>query len=201
MERRRIYRLLVPAVLLALHFTAPAQVNNQSQPTTPDPPLVYRNDTLPVIHIPPVNIYDVNKYNYLKSRRYRRMVRNVKKAYPYAVIANLQLKKLDRELAGMDSRKLQKEYIRQAEQEIMQEFEDEVKRLTIRQGIILVKLIDRETGKTSYEVLKDIKGGFTAFFWQGIARIFGNDLKLQYDPDGDDQLIEDIVKAMEYGFI
>jgi hypothetical protein len=163
--------------------------------------LVYRGDTLPVMHIPEINVYDVNKYNYLKSWRYRRTIFNVKKAYPYAIVANLKLKRLDNQLAGIKSKKEQREYVKQAEEEMMQEFEKDIKRLTISQGIILVKLIDRETGRTSYEVLKDIKGGFTAFFWQGIARIFGNDLKLQYDPDDKDKVIEDIIMAIEYGFI
>ncbi len=163
--------------------------------------LVYRGDTLPVMHIPEINVYDVNKYNYLKSWRYRRTISNVKKAYPYAIVANLKLKRLDNQLAEVKSKKEQREFVKQAEEEMMQEFERDIKRLTISQGIILVKLIDRETGRTSYEVLKDIKGGFTAFFWQGIARIFGNDLKLQYDPDDKDKVIEDIIMAIEHGFI
>ncbi|MEX0982109.1 MAG: DUF4294 domain-containing protein [Bacteroidales bacterium] len=163
--------------------------------------LVYRGDTLPVMHIPEINVYDVNKYNYLKSWRYRRTIFNVKKAYPYAIVANLKLKRLDNQLAEIKSKKEQREFVKQAEEEMMQEFEKDIKRLTISQGIILVKLIDRETGRTSYEVLKDIKGGFTAFFWQGIARIFGNDLKLQYDPNDKDKVIEDIIMAIEHGFI
>jgi hypothetical protein len=169
--------------------------------TSPLPPLVYRSDTLPVMAIPQLNIYDVSKYNYLKSRRYRRMIYNVKKAYPYAVIANERLKALDDDLSDIKSKREQKAYMKEAEKQIMQEFEDELKKLTITQGIILVKLIDREIGHTSYEVIKDIRGGFTAFFWQGIARIFGNNLKMQYDPEGKDKVIEDIIMAMEYGFI
>ena len=165
------------------------------------PPLIYRSDTLPVMFIPPVYIYDVNKYNYLRARKYRRLIYNVKKTYPYAVIAKQRLKALDDELTGMKSRKEQKAYVEAAEKEIMQEFEKDVRKLSIKQGIILVKLIDRETGRTSYEVIKDIRGGLTAFFWQGIARLFGNDLKLQYDPEGEDKVIEDILMAIEIGFI
>jgi len=164
-------------------------------------PLVYGSDTLPMMILPDVNIYDVNKYNYLQSRRYRRLIYNVKKAYPYAIIANNRLKALDRKLAQIESKKERKAYLKEQEKKIMEQFEDELKRLTIRQGIILVKLIDRETGNTSYEVIKDIRGGFTAFFWQGIARLFGNDLKMQYDPEGNDKTVEDIIMAIEYGFI
>lgn len=163
--------------------------------------LVYRSDTLPVMVLPPVNIYDVNKYSYLKARKYRRTIRNVKRAYPYARIAHHRLGVLARELEDMKSEKERRQYRKEAEKQIMHEFEDEVKRLTITQGIILVKLIDRETGNTSYEVIQEIRGKMTAFFWQGIARLFGNNLKLQYEPEGEDKLIEDIVMAIEYGFI
>ena len=83
----------------------------------------------------------------------------------------------------------------------MTEFEKDVRHLTVTQGIILVKLIDRETGRTSYQVIKELKGGFTAFFWQGIARIFGNNLKTEYDPADQDKVMEDIVLGIEAGFI
>jgi hypothetical protein len=164
-------------------------------------PLVYRSDTLPMMIIPELNIYDINKYNYLRSRKYRREVHNVKKAYPYAIIANRRLQSLDTTLVKLSSKKEQKEYLEVAEKELIKEFEREMRKLNITQGIILVKLIDREIGRTSYEVVKELRGGFNAFFWQGIARILGNDLKLQYDPEGEDKLIEDIVMAIEYGFI
>jgi len=164
--------------------------------------IVYASDTIPVVNLPAVNIYDINKYSYLlKSWKYRRKIYNVKKAYPYAVIANNRLKSLDSTLTTMHSEKERKVYSKETEALIMKEFEEEVKKLTVKQGIILVKLIDRETGMTSYEVIKDIRGGFTAFFWQGMARLFGNNLKMQFDPLGDDKVIEDIVMAMQWGLI
>ncbi len=129
------------------------------------------------------------------------MIRNIKKAYPYARLAGMELKELDDYLATLDNEKEQKAYINQAEKEIMDQFEKEVKKLTVTQGIILVKLIDRETGRTSYQVIKELKGGFTAFFWQGIARIFGNNLKTEYDPDNQDKIMEDIILGIEAGFI
>lgn len=160
------------------------------------------NDTIPIIELPEIRIYERSNYEYLYlKRKYRRMIRNVKKAYPYAKIAGVRLKELDNQLAAMDNEKEKKAYIQQAEKEILGQFEKEVKRLTVTQGIILVKLIDRETGRTSYEVIKDLRGGITAFFWQGIARIFGNNLKAEYDPDDKDRIIEDIVQGIEAGFI
>ena len=160
------------------------------------------NDTIPIIELPEVRIYERQNYEYLTlKRKYRRLIRNVKKAYPYAKIAGVELKELDRQLAKIKNEKEQKAYIEKAEKEIMVQFEKEVKRLTVTQGIILVKLIDRETGRTSYEVIKELRGRITAFFWQGIARIFGNNLKAEYDPDDKDKIIEDIVLGIEAGFI
>ena len=159
-------------------------------------------DTIPLIELPEIRIYERKDYEYLYlKRRYRRMIRNVKKAYPYAKIAGVELKELDMQLASIENEKEKKTYIETAEKEIMDQFEKEVKRLTVTQGIILVKLIDRETGRTSYEVIKDLRGGITAFFWQGIARIFGNNLKSEYDPVDKDRIIEVIVQGIEAGFI
>jgi len=147
--------------------------------------IVQDNDTLPIVELPEVRVYERRDFEYLYlKRRYRRLIYNVKKAYPYSKIAGSRLKELDEYLVTLESEKEQKEYINQVEKDIMDEFEKDVKKLTITQGIILVKLIDRETGRTSYEVIKDLKGGFTAFFWQGIARLFGNNLKTEYDPEG-----------------
>ncbi len=164
--------------------------------------VIQGTDTIPIIELPEIRIYNQQNYEYLYlKRRYRRLIRNVKKSYPYAKIAGSSLKEMDRHLATIESEKERKVYVDRAEKEIMDSFEKDVKRLTITQGIILVKLIDRETGRTSYEVIKDLKGGITAFFWQGIARIFGNNLKAEYDPDNKDRIIEDIVQGIEAGFI
>jgi hypothetical protein len=164
--------------------------------------VVEGNDTIPVFEIPELRIYERQDFDYLYlKRRYRRLIRNVKKAYPYAKVAGIKLKKLDNHLVTIKNEKEQQAYINQAEKEIMAEFEKEVKKLTVSQGIILVKLIDRETGRTSYQVIKELKGGFIAFFWQGIARIFGNNLKAEYDPEVTDRVIEDIVLGIEAGFI
>ena len=178
-----------------------------AQDTEPDSLIITRaivegNDTIPMVELPELVIYERQDFEYLYlKRRYRRLIKNVKKAYPYAKVAGVKLKELDDHLVTIIDEKEQKAYIDQAEKEIMGEFEKEVKKLTVSQGIILVKLIDRETGRTSYQVIKELKGGFTAFFWQGIARIFGNNLKAKYDPEENDRIIEDIVLGIEAGYI
>jgi hypothetical protein len=87
------------------------------------------------------------------------------------------------------------------ENELMEEFSDELKSLTITQGRLLIKLIDRETGNTSYELLRELRGSFSAFFWQTVARLFGSNLKTTFDAEGEDKLIDQIVVLIENGQI
>jgi len=196
---------LFQIMLVAALLSVPAEIS--AQEPKKDNSAVTRTvvvgiDTLPIVELPEVRVYERKDFDYLYlKRRYRKMIINIKKAYPYARIAGVKLKELDDHLATIESEKERKAYIDQAEQEIMNEFEKEVTKLTVTQGIILVKLIDRETGRTSYQVLKELKGGVTAFFWQGIARIFGNNLKTEYDPDDQDKVMEDIILGIEAGFI
>ena len=201
-----MFRASLPLILWVVLLLVPLPELQAQEPRV-EPPVVARavvegSDTLPILELPEVRVYERRDFEYLYlKRRYRRMIRNVKRAYPYAQIAGVRLKELDDHLVTLKSEKEQREYINQAEKEIMQEFESEVRKLTVTQGIILVKLIDRETGRTSYQVIKELKGGITAFFWQGIARIFGNNLKTEYDPVNDDRILEDIVLGIEAGFI
>jgi len=193
--------MLCLAILVGMVQVLPAQ-DTQADSLIITRGIIQGSDTLPIVELPAVSVYQRKDFEYLYlKRRYRRLIRNVKKAYPYAQIAGVNLKALDDTLATMNSEKARKEWINQAEKDIMKQFEKDVRRLTVTQGIILVKLIDRETGNTSYQVIKDLKGGLTAFFWQGIARIFGNNLKAEYDAEGDDRVIEDIVLGIEAGFI
>lgn len=199
--KKRCLHILLPALILLCMPDLSGQERD-----IPEGKVAYGiiqgEDTIPMMVIPELKIYHLHEYDYLwMKRKYRRLIYNVKRAYPYAKIAGYRLKQLDDHLATLETEKERKEYIDREEKEIMDKFEQDVKKLTITQGIILVKLIDRETGRTSYEVIKDIKGGFTAFFWQGVARLFGNNLKLQYDAEGEDRIIEDIVRGIEAGFI
>jgi hypothetical protein len=83
----------------------------------------------------------------------------------------------------------------------MKQYSDELKGLTVNQGKILIKLIDRETGNSSYEMVKELKGSFSAFMWQTVARLFGDNLKSTYDPDEEDRDIENIIGLIETGAI
>ena len=91
--------------------------------------------------------------------------------------------------------------MKQAEKELWDRYGDELKKMTVSQGLILIKLIDRETGSTSYELVQELRGRFTAFIFQGLARLFHLNLKASYNDDGEDQRIEDIVLLIEQGDI
>lgn len=128
--------------------------------------------------------------------QYLRLRRNVLRVLPYAIYAQKRYDQLDRDLALVDDEKIQKRLIKACEEEIKEKFTKEIKNLSITQGKILIKLVDRQTGKTSYDMVKEMKGGLTAFFYQGIARVVGHDLKNTYDKSEDFE-IENIIRGME----
>jgi len=135
--------------------------------------------------------------------RYLRLRYNVIKVLPYAKYAQDKYQQLYRDLAVTSNRREQKRLVKACEKEIKDMFNREVKNLTISQGEILIKLIDRQTGNSSYEVVKDLRGGVTAFFYQSIARVFGHNLKNTYSPEEDFE-IENIIRSLErrtsYGY-
>jgi hypothetical protein len=151
-------------------------------------------DLKPITILPPLEFSSKKQFN-----RYTKLVLYVKKVYPYSQIVSRQLDTIHANLAQYKTEKEKKRYITQKEKELKQEFEGQLRSLTFTQGKILMKLIDRETGVTTFEIVKELKGSLNAFFWQSVARLFGSSLKLEYDPKGDDMMIEDIVVRIENG--
>jgi len=153
-------------------------------------------DIKPVVIFPPVRISTKRE-----AKRYDRLVYNVKKVYPYAKLAGQKLSYYKTVMDTIQGEKARKMYMKKAEKELELQFGDEIKELTFSQGKILIKLIYRETGNSTFDIVKELRGGFTAFIWQTLARIFGYDLKTDYDPGGSDQAIEQIVLMIEAGAI
>lgn len=161
--------------------------------------IVVEGDTILYSDIKEVVVFKSHQFkNRRERRRYNRLIRNVKKVYPYAVIARDKLREVNDTMLTMNERQ-RKIYMKQVEDELREEFEGELKRLTITQGRILIKLIDRETGDTSYELVKELRGSFSAFFWQALARIFGSNLKTTFDAEGEDKMINEIIIMLENG--
>lgn len=180
-----------------------------SQDVAPDEPfkikyktyaVVVDGDTMPYISLPEFTCYaDYPTKNKKQFEEWTRTKYNVKKVYPYAILAAAKLKEIDLVLEKLPDEKSKKAYMKVAEKELKAEFGAQLKDLSINQGRILLKLIDRETGNTSYSILKDYRGGFQAFMWQSVAKLFGNNMKSEYDPEGDDIMIERAIKLIEAG--
>lgn len=157
-------------------------------------------DTILISSIDEVFIYPEPVFTSRRDyRRYQRLIYNLKIVYPYAKLARNKLDEMNDEFVALKSEKQRKEYVKQVEKELMAEFEDDLRNLTITQGRLLIKLIDRETGNTSYDLLKELRGSFSAIFWQAIARLFGSNLKSTFDKDGEDKLIDQILVLIDNG--
>ncbi len=156
------------------------------------------NELIPWVVIPEISIIDTRLFRSAEEKaKFNRLRYNVLKVLPYAMYARRKYEELQMNLVNVKSRKEKRVMIKAFENEIKDMFNREIKNLTITQGGILIKLIDRETGNSSYDLLKDMKGGITAFFYQSIARIFGNNLKNTYDLQ-EDRDIESIIQSSGY---
>jgi hypothetical protein len=164
--------------------------------------VIIDHDTVPIIYLD--NIYVWGKmsfHNSAEARKWNRLVYNVKKTWPYARLAGIKFDEYNQKITAVDSDRLRKAMMKQAEDELQAQFGEELKALTFTQGKILLKLVDRQTNNSSYDIVKDFRGRFQAFFWQSFARIFGYNLKVKYDPLHEDADIERIVLMIESGTI
>ena len=180
------------------------QSKNIPRPITPPPNNIllvafpYKGETLPLVTIKEFPVVAQRTFKNDKDRlAWLKLKRDVKKAYPYAVLASIKLKEYDAILANVPEKK-RAPYLKKTENELKEQFEEDLKKLTTNQGRILIRLIDRETGKSTYKVLKDYRGSFTAFMWQSLGLLWGNNLKWRYDPSkGEDKLIEEIIQEIQ----
>lgn len=200
MRSQLAYLILLFAMFLAGPLAA--QLENEWTDSRVLGVQIIGDDTIPEVDLKPVTITEF-RADRSKSyqRKWNRLMKRVVKVYPYARVAGELMNEYDRQLSELKTKKQRNEYLDMAEAELKREFEGEIRDMTVSEGFILIKLIDRETGNTSYELIKDLKSGFTAFMWQAVARLFGSDLKEQYDAEGEDQMIEEIVAMIEAGEI
>jgi hypothetical protein len=153
-------------------------------------------ETIPWILLADVHLSKVQYFSSPEARaRYMRLRYNVMKVLPYARFAQERYQQLNKQLAMTSNKKAQRQLVKACEVEIKEMFNKEIKNLTITQGKILIKLIDRETGRSSYQMVKELRGGVNAFFYQSIAKVFGHNLKAEYDPQ-EDREIEMILRSL-----
>lgn len=195
MKRPAAYLL----TLLMIGFAAMTEPDAAGQNRRLMSYVVEGTDTLFVDTITPSYIY-VGKKKGRQWRKYYRLVHNFAKTYPYALQAREVVIEADRTIRDENLRRLKKErYINQIQQSIFDNYESVIRKMTVSQGVLLIQLIGRETGLTPYDIIKDYKSSITAGFWQGVAKLFGGNLRRPYDPEQEDRAIEDLVKLWEIG--
>ncbi|OFY47929.1 MAG: hypothetical protein A2W85_10930 [Bacteroidetes bacterium GWF2_41_31] len=159
-------------------------------------------DTIPVVSLREVEIFSLlTPTTRHEQRQLTKLIRDVKKVYPYARLAGMQLQKYNKLILEAKNEREARRILKEAEKELNARYGDDLKNMTFSQGRILIKLVDRETGECSYNLVEELRGNFTAFFYQAFARLWGYNLKLKYDPEGEDKQIEVIVKMIERGQI
>lgn len=163
---------------------------------------VHGKDTIYIDRINELHVFN-RPHSWKKSREWRKFYRtvyNFAKVYPYALKAKAIMREADSTLASSNFTRAQREkYIKDYEKRLFKEFEKPLRKLSINQGKMLLKLIDREAGISSYYAIKNYKGGAAAGFWQGIAKLFGSDLKKKYDMFGEDRILEELIQMYQKG--
>ncbi len=177
-------------------------VNAQENQSQTLPVKIVDGDTIPYVRLREVEVYALKIPKTHKGRKkLTKLVKNIKRVYPYAKMAGIQIKHYDKELQQAKNDRERKKIMKKAEKEIKERYGGELRKMNFSQGKILIKLIDRETGETSYNLVQEMRGNFTAFFYQAFARLWGYNLKTNYDPEGEDKQIEVIVRMIERGQI
>jgi Domain of unknown function (DUF4294) len=163
--------------------------------------IVYEGDTIEAKILAGVYVWTRSKFT--AQQRWTRLRNAVFVTYPYARKAGIVFNDIEKHIAASQDQAYISKYINSREKELKKEFTDPLTNLSVYQGRVLMKLINREThGINCYDILKELKGGFTARFWQTVAFIFGSDLKQPYDARGQDAEMESIVKEVQrmYGY-
>ena len=159
-----------------------------------------KGDTTFLDVLEPIWVFAQGKGNGKNWRDYYKLVWRFGRVYPYAEVAGRLVAQVDSTVeANHYSRFKRDRYISEVQKQLFKDFEGSMRKMSIQQGALLIKLVARETGQSPYEIIKDYKSGITAGFWQGIARLFDNNLKDGYDALGADKDIEDLIQIWKEG--
>ena len=195
---KRIMKRKVIILLLLIAFVVPsALAQRRSRGFWHQEWTVDKGDTIPLIHILPIRKYARKP----DMRRYQRLIRYVKKCYPLAKQARIEMEKMERQLLAVKDKKEQERLAKELQKQLIKQYTPVILKMTISEGKVLLKLIDRETEYTAFQIIKDFRGGFVAGFWQMFAKMFGNNLKLEYEPETNDRILEQIVTYYEMGWL
>lgn len=186
-----------------MFFLILCQLVRAQEPDTSDMVMgiIEGSDTLINVNVKEIYVFPERKFkNKRQERHYWKYVAKVKKVYPLAVEARILLEKYEPEYNAMESQKEKRKLMKRIEKELLAEHKEKLKKWSISDGRILLKLIDRETDRTAYSLIKDFRGDLSAVFWQGMARLFKNNLKDDYEPEEEDKILEEIVLLIELGY-
>jgi hypothetical protein len=193
--------LLVLAGTL-LHTRAEAQSRYGPNDTLLVPIIEYNGEIMTYRELEHVFVFaKMSPEQQERFRKWTRLRNAVYVTYPYALQASYIINEINFNLGRIHEKKKRKDYIKSKEAELKKKFADPITQLSVYQGKVLMKLINRETNNSCYEIIKEYKGGFSARFWQTVAWVFGSSLKQDYDPVISDAEMEMIVRevAMMYG--
>ena len=199
---KRFWSILI-CIATVISAAAPEiAAQKKERPPSPRGFLPYEvvdGDTLFYDVLKPSQIY-AGKMKGKEWRKYYKLVWNFSRTYPYAQVARRLVDETDSTFEEKDfGRRKKEKYVNRIQDELFEAFEEPLRSMTISQGQLLMKLIDREVGKSSFAIIKEYKNGIAAGFWQGIAKMFGTDLKKNYDPEGEDRDVEELVRKWENG--
>lgn len=197
----KIVKYIIMTIILSVSFSALKAQDVMVQANNIVIAYIEDGDTIPQLVLPPVYIFPQLKFKNKSSEKfYWKTVRDVKRTLPYAKKIGVTLKEINAELEKIEDPKEKKKFMRSKEDVLIGQYEPELKKLTLSQGKMLIKLVDRECDQTSYELIKQYRGGARAFFWQGFARLFGANLKDSYDTDNEkDKIVERVITLVEAG--
>lgn len=185
-------------VLLLLLFTAPClMAQRRSRGFWHQEWTVDKGDTIPMVHILPIRKYARKP----DMKRYQRLIQMVKKCYPLAKQARLEMEEMERQLLAVKDAKEQQRLSKEMQKRLIKQYTPVILKMTFSEGKVLLKLIDRETEYTAFQIIKEFRGGFVAGFFQTMAKLFGNNLKLEYEPETKDKTLEQIVTYYEMGWL
>lgn len=161
---------------------------------------VNSNDTFYLARMQDIWVYPQMVFTSKKQERfYWKTVRDVKKTLPFAKELAIEMRVADQQLAMLPDDKARRKWWKQHEKYLFQKYENDFRRMTASQGQMLMKLMDRESDKTSYEIIKHYRGKASANFWQFVAKLFKNDLKEEYDASDKDRIVERVINLVEAG--
>lgn len=167
-------------------------------PANTYPAVILNGDTVACVDLPNVYVYPpIRFYSKREEAEYTKLVRDVKRVMPLAKYIYITMIETTDYLETLPNKRAKDAHLKRMQKDLLKSYEPELRKLTLSQGMLLLKLINRECNQPSYDIIKAYMGGFQAGLWNGFAKIFGASLKTDYDKYGKDALLERVCVGVE----